>query len=371
MRIFLSSLISGMEALRAVAREAVTTLRHEPVMAEEFGARATSPQDACLEGVRKSDLVILILGPRYGTPQESGLSATHEEYREARGTKQVLAFIQQDAGTVEPKQAEFISEVERWTDGAMREVFRSADDLRTALYRGIHDFDLSKSVGPINTEALIETAKDLLGESGRRNTRNPMLSIVVQGAPLQQILRPAEIENTTLRKTLSKEALFGEIAIFDRTKGVQDEMRDAVLIFRQDHESEFSLTESGGVLIRIPVVAPTRAGISHATFPAIIEEVLQERFNSALAFASWILDFVDATRRLTHIAIVARLDGADYMAWRTQREHDASPNSGEIAMGFGKDNNSVHTTQQRAALKLNRSTISEDLVVLLRRHWKR
>ena len=96
MRIFISSLISGFESQRAAARRAVTTLRHEPVMAEDFGAQPNSPQIACLQGLRGSDMVVLILGEEYGfVPAGSSLSATHQEYREARETKPVLAFVQQ------------------------------------------------------------------------------------------------------------------------------------------------------------------------------------------------------------------------------------------------------------------------------------
>jgi hypothetical protein len=70
-KVFISSLISGMEQVRAAAREAVTTLRHEPVMAEDFGAQQDSPQVACLTGLREADVVVLILGERYGAPQQS------------------------------------------------------------------------------------------------------------------------------------------------------------------------------------------------------------------------------------------------------------------------------------------------------------
>ena len=79
MKVFVSSLISGLESLRAVARDAITTLRHEAIMAEDFGARPNSPQVACLTGLRNADVVVLILGERYGAIQASGLSATHEE----------------------------------------------------------------------------------------------------------------------------------------------------------------------------------------------------------------------------------------------------------------------------------------------------
>ena len=55
-------------------------LDHEEVIAEQFPALPNSPQSACLASVREADAMILILGERYGAIQESGLSATQEEY---------------------------------------------------------------------------------------------------------------------------------------------------------------------------------------------------------------------------------------------------------------------------------------------------
>jgi hypothetical protein len=37
MKIFISSLITGMEAYRVAAKEAIIQLGHDPVMAENFG----------------------------------------------------------------------------------------------------------------------------------------------------------------------------------------------------------------------------------------------------------------------------------------------------------------------------------------------
>lgn len=48
MKIFISSLIGGFEVYRAAARDAVTQLGYEPVMAENFPAQPNSPQVACL-----------------------------------------------------------------------------------------------------------------------------------------------------------------------------------------------------------------------------------------------------------------------------------------------------------------------------------
>jgi Domain of unknown function (DUF4062) len=58
-----------MEPFREAAREAATQLGHQPVMAEDFGAQPTSPQIACLQGLRQSAAVVLILGAAYGAKQ--------------------------------------------------------------------------------------------------------------------------------------------------------------------------------------------------------------------------------------------------------------------------------------------------------------
>jgi len=94
MRVFISSIIAGYEEYRNAASEAIQSLGHEVVRAEEFAASPTSPQVACLSGVRSADVIVVLLGARYGANQPSGLSATHEEFREAKEDKPVFAFIQ-------------------------------------------------------------------------------------------------------------------------------------------------------------------------------------------------------------------------------------------------------------------------------------
>jgi hypothetical protein len=105
MKVFISSVISGMEDYRAAAREAIESLGHAAIAAEDFGASPNSPQQVCLAGVRDADVIALLLGARYGTPQASGLSPTHEEYREARGAKPILVFAQ-TGRTTEPARTD-------------------------------------------------------------------------------------------------------------------------------------------------------------------------------------------------------------------------------------------------------------------------
>ncbi len=75
MRIFISSVISGMESFRDAVERAARTLGHEVLRAEDFGAQPDSPQIACLSAVRQAQAVILLIGDRYGATQPSGLSA--------------------------------------------------------------------------------------------------------------------------------------------------------------------------------------------------------------------------------------------------------------------------------------------------------
>ncbi len=371
MNVFISSLISGFEPLRQACRGAVAALRHEPVMAEDFGARASSPQVACLQGLRSADLVVLVLGERYGAAQPStGLSATHEEYREARDLKPLLAFVQEGV-TPDPQQAAFIREVQEWQNGLLRVGFRGTDDLRDALLRALHDYELAHAAGPTDPKALLKRAVELLPRPDRHSSRAAAICISVAGGPLQQLLRPAEIEAAALAEALHREALFGTARVFLGSLGVKTRMDGAALVLEQDGGGRIQLEEDGAVSLRLPLEEPDQRRRSHMGFPAIIEETVLARITSALGYASWLLEHIDQTQRLTHFACAAQLEAGDFMAWRTQREQDASPNGGTVSMSSNEAKAPVSLNKPRPALRLERQRLAEDLLVPLRRQWKR
>ena len=90
---------------------------------------------------------------------------------------------------------------------------------------------------------------------------------------------------------------------------------------------------------------------------------------NAIAFTAWLLDHADATQRITHVAMAAKIEASDHLGWRTQAEQDASPNSGTMRMGGTPDRPAV-LDRSRAALKFDGVRLAEDLMVPLRRHWK-
>lgn len=369
MKVFISSLISDFTAERAAARRAVTTLRFEPIMAEDFGAQPNSPQIACLQGLRAADIVVLVLGESYGAVQPgSGLSATHEEYREARDTKPILAFVQEGISP-DPEQTAFITEVQGWEGGLFRGGFRDADDLQAAIIRALHDLTLASAAGPADEQEIVARAIAMLPQQNRNTVEGPFLDLAVAGGPRQQLLRPAEMEAPELADRLLQEALFGADRFFDRSVGTDTGLDGSDLVIAQPRGASLRLDEHGSMSIRMAATDASRGRDGFGGLPAIIEETVQQRIATALGFAAAQLERIDGTERITHVAVAVRIIGSDYLAWRTRAEHAASPNSMTMAIG-NTERGPVTAFRRRAALRLDRRRLVEDLVVPLRRQWK-
>ena len=373
MKVFVSSLISGMEAERAAAREAISLLRHEPVVAEEFGAKASSPQVACLTGLRESDLVVLLLGVRYGAKQPSGLSATREEYRDARGRKPILVFVEE--GIPDPDQAGFIEEAGAWAGGMHWVRYSTPGELRDLITRALHDFTLTRASVPLDPAALAQRARDILGEDRCDRSSGVALHLSIAAGPASEILRPAELEAPGLMDAIVERALFGTLAVFDRRIGTQSGLRSESLVAYQEltngELAEIRIWSSGDVRLILPAKEEGRS----SGFAVAIEEIVALRLAGAIAYANWLLGRVDPTERITHVALAAALVGEGAMGWRTRSERAASPNSGSFG-GFGSEREREEPVmltpphRVRAALAMDANRIIEDLIVLLRRRWK-
>lgn len=371
MKIFISSLIGGFEEFRAAARSAIVALGHEPVVAEDFGAKTSSPQIACLQGLRSADLVVLILGERYGYVQgSSGVSPTHEEYLEARGKKPILTFVQSGVDRDE-QQAKFVSVVSDWQTGHFRESFKTADELRNLATRAIHDFQLANAAGPLDAGAVSAAALELLPKA-RRNSQvsSPTLHVAIASGPIQRLLRPAELEAPSLADAIHQQALFAEPKLFSKSKGVESRMNGSVLVLEQERGAQIQLGEDGSLLLSLPLDrrdADRRSGFG---FLAVIEEEVMRDLGAALAFGAWVLDKIDPTQRVTHVALAASIETSDHMGWRTQAEQDASPNSGTMRMNGAQQRPTSSTDRPRAALRFQAAELAEDLMVPLRRQMK-
>lgn len=367
MKVFISSLIRGFEAYRDAAASGAAALRHRAIRAEDFGASPDSPQQACLAGVREADSMVLILGARYGHVQASGLSATHEEYREARDAGPVLVFIQQGIDP-EPRQAEFIREVRGWERGHFTAEFSDPDELRDRVIRALHDYVLANEAAPLDETELVSRARALA--SGGRPTSTSDLIVAVAGGPKRAVLRPAELESDDLRRFMLGEALTAAAAPLTPSAGTDVAVHgDAIQLIQNHGSGLIALDGAAGLLVVQPALENSdwRSGI-----PSLIEEDITERIARAIRFCARVLDHVDSAQRVSQVALVAALRGAGHLPWRTRTEHERSPNT--ATMGFGGAEQVVAAltppVRRRAALLHDSSQLAEDLTVRLRREVK-
>jgi hypothetical protein len=120
--------MTGYGSIRDAVAHTIEEIGCEPVLAERFPAGTVSPRTACLDAVASCEGIVLILGARYGEETAAGMSATEEEYREAvRLKKHIFVFLERVER--EPRQQEFIGEVEDYVDGHWRKSFGDSKGL--------------------------------------------------------------------------------------------------------------------------------------------------------------------------------------------------------------------------------------------------
>ena len=100
--VFVSSVFEGLEDTRERLRDAILQAGDVPIGMEDFGARVEAPREVFLDEVQPADVVVLIVGPRYGSlDAATGISNTHLEFREAqRCGIPVLAFLFPEAAAL-------------------------------------------------------------------------------------------------------------------------------------------------------------------------------------------------------------------------------------------------------------------------------
>ena len=362
MKVFISSLVSGMEEFRDAAARAVRSLGHEVIRAEDFGARPDSPQIACLEGVRQAEAVILIMGGRYGAVQSSGRSATHEEYREAREHCPVLVMVQQGVER-EDGQAGFLTEVRDWAQGHYTSSFTSADQLHDAAVRALHELELAHATGPVDPDEMLQRAIALLPHDRQASSGGARLAMALTGGPVQTVLRPAQLEAPDLRERIHQMALFGGTAVLATQQGTEVSLDNDMLIFEQPVRS-IAIAETGSVRLLTAIPPPDRG------LPVIIEEDVRDLVARFLRFANAVLADIDPVNRLSHVAIAATILDAGYLTWRTRAEHAQSPNTVSMNTFGDGEREAVHLSpphRTRSALRLNAPELVDDLTAKLRR----
>ena len=319
MRIFVSSVIVDFEEYREATVSAVSSLGHEVTRSEDFVASPATSQVACLAGVRDSDAVIVLLGERYGSVQHQ---ANHQPTRSSRKPKIrslcLFSFNPESILSLDRKPLSTKLGIGRPGGTPRGSVILKACDQLSRL-----PFTAGRSRARVPRSTLTKWRPALLRLPQRdrhHRSAGPSIFVSIVGSPRQSILRPSKIEDPEFRRELEKRALFDDPSIFDTREGIEPWIEDHSLRLHQTNQS-IVLSEEGSLLLSLSLPRSDRV------LSALIEEDIIEAISKALRFGAHILDAIDPTERLSHIAVAVGLDNSGGGEWRIRAQHERNQNS--------------------------------------------
>lgn len=289
-KVFVSSVSDGFEDERGAARAAIESLQLTPLMFETQPSSSEPSKYALLPLVEKADVVVLILGQRYGWLMPSGKSPTEDEYDCALTTNTpVLAFVQEDVEP-EPKQKAFIDKVAGgWEDGHFRTLFKDPHDLLVKIVAALNQH--RQSGASRENEPLAQARADELAK--RELTRGYASSCVVRVAIVPvgdlRLIDALVLDDGGLSDRAA--AALRDVGLADQSTGIEHSASSSglALTVGRDYDAVRVLVAADGSVL-VEGRAASNAGSSFSlgstvvSYPAVL--VLIEKAG-ALAQAVW------------------------------------------------------------------------------------
>ena len=297
-RVFISSIMEGYEAFRDAAAEGIRRAGCDPVRAEDFPASSTSPRNACLDGVRSADAVVLLLGSRYGSIAPSGISATEEEYNEARHThKRIFVFLENVASR-EPRQEEFVQKVQNYIGGHWRKVYSKPHDLTRLIPEAIRAEDLMSAQASENV--MVEKLMESLSSMPPEAQGIVWLKIVWGTLRDEEVIDPLLLGDAGFQRTVMRLAHESDPPLFVYEQPKTLTATASILRISQGNMNEWrggrdlvilELTTNGLLSISLNISgteSDSESGHHLADMHFLDPSVAQERLSRAWAFsAAW------------------------------------------------------------------------------------
>ena len=171
--IFVCSTFSDLSQEREGVLDAIRRLKLQHDSMEFFGARAEQPIETCLQEVRASDVLVVIVGHRYGSiVPELGISYSEAEYSEGfRLKKPCLVYMRDENVPILPKHMERdpekLKRLERWKETlqARHTVATFQDHNRLAVQVAA---DLARTIQDLEEVAKARSTMEKQGRGQRR-----------------------------------------------------------------------------------------------------------------------------------------------------------------------------------------------------------
>ena len=143
MRVFISSVRSGLEQERDYLPDLISAVGHEPSRFEDFGAVNAPSRRACLNGVRQADAYLLLLGPHYGADMvDSGVSATEEEFTVAQQRGMPIFVFKKSGVDYDDDQASFMTRLGDYQEGRFWATFDDAKSLGVQVVKALKNLEV-------------------------------------------------------------------------------------------------------------------------------------------------------------------------------------------------------------------------------------
>jgi hypothetical protein len=141
--VFVSSIVSGMESLRASVKQLIEDeLGYDVVISEVEGSKTRTPVRQCKKWSFECDIYIGIFGSKYGSiiPNQ-GVSVTEIEFNEARKDNPEKVLIYVAEGEKDTRQKDFIKRLEDFSEGYFRrKPYTSNDELINGIREDLAEF---------------------------------------------------------------------------------------------------------------------------------------------------------------------------------------------------------------------------------------
>jgi hypothetical protein len=311
--VFVSSIQSGFEDVRAAARVGIESFGSLAVMAEAVGAAPANPQRALLDRVAESEVLLLLIGPSYGARQKSGLSATEEEFDEARRRGNSILVLRQE-GELEPEQQEFLDRATGgWESGIFYGTFRDASDVGLAVVRGltnIRDRGDRETLEP----AARERAATLAADARRQGYSGSGSIVRVVLVPLigHRLLEAAALEDPGLPDELAAAARSAQLV--SQSEGITARVSAAGILL-QVGERYAGWTLSVGTEGEIIAEASVASDDENFGSIRIVPERIQQAIRGAVAFAEAAWHRVDPRGEVQEAAVTLAIPEAQHKSW--------------------------------------------------------
>lgn len=307
-RVFISSVMRDFGEERA----AIESLDLKPLMAELAPASPDPSRTALLPLVAQADVVVLILGARYGFRTASDLSPTEEEFNAANADgRPVLTFVQEDVEREEPQEAFKARVGGGWEEGAFHGSFSTPQELERGVVRALRalmEQSENREAAPA-AEARAEELASGAGRSGRPSGGSDALRLalvpVAAGTLIDALVlnEPGLVDRVA--DVVRRQRLVPQQAGLDvqaRSSGIQVTATTAV----DFHTPSVQLAADGAVLAELGVRAEGDSGFMAISLPRA-----QQAIASGLAAAHELWELMPAGHTVRQVAVCIGLPGAE------------------------------------------------------------